>query len=76
MIATLGVGVDTMMTYQQKHVLKKYRQGRIIDKGDEDAVEYLTSVGLMRCGYNDNKKRATAKTTPLGRDSVSFRLFW
>jgi len=49
-------------------LLKKYAKGRDVDEVDEERIEELASIGLIRNGISIKRQKITAKTTPMGRD--------
>jgi len=51
-------------------ILKKYLKGRFVDPADEMYLERMASTGLVKYGYDIEKKKETAKTTQLGYSSI------
>ncbi len=57
-----------------RRILIKYRKGRKVDPTDMDAIKRLSSVGLIRCGFDTENIMPTAITTELGK--VHRFTFW
>lgn len=49
-------------------VLRKYRDGRIVDEEDKEKIRQLSSVGLCTMGLaiEDGEFKGTSRTTPDG----------
>lgn len=62
------LGVTSMMSVleKEKALMEKYRYGRCIDAEDNDAVDTLCSLGLVKTGLSVEKMVETAKTTKMG----------
>ena len=56
-------------------VLKKYKRRKPISDEDKATVERLSSIGLMYIGIELFTTTLTAKTSPLGRGFIKWRLF-
>lgn len=62
----LGVISMTSVLEKEKALMEKYRHGRCIDAGDNNAVDTLCSLGLIKTGLSVKKMVETAKTTEMG----------
>ncbi len=56
-------------------ILKKYSKGKVIEPQDEKYLERMASTGLIKYGFDLDKRRPTAKTTLLGYYSIAPGLF-
>lgn len=51
-------------------ILKKYIKGNIVDAEDKVYLERMANTGLVKYGYDIEKRETTAKTTSLGYSSI------
>ena len=57
---------------KQQNLLKKYKDGRDLDKEDSEEVHELATIGLFHIGISLKRKKVTAKTTPLGVKLINY----
>jgi len=51
-------------------ILKKYRKGRDIDLEDEEIVDKLALISLMKTGISVKRKKRTARTIGIGKKLI------
>lgn len=50
-------------------ILSDYEKGKTVEKGDHELIDFLSSVGLIRCGFDGSMNR-TARTSDIGIDFI------
>ncbi|MCL2607430.1 MAG: hypothetical protein FWD92_02580 [Methanomassiliicoccaceae archaeon] len=59
-------GLGDYTPKQVMKVLKKYTDGRFVEKEDEELMKILSSMNLVRFGMDHDRNERTAVTTDMG----------
>ena len=58
---------EKLFSEKERNILKKYRNGRIVDEGDEKILEKWESIGFVSSGFNWDTMQPTAELTDSGK---------
>ena len=67
------------MDDREYEILKKFSKGAFVDDEDRYIVDRFANIGLIKFGYDTNKKgeiQETASLTPLGYDFYDAETRW
>ena len=58
---------EKLFSEREKEVLTKYKEGRVVDKGDENILKEWELICFVSFGFNWNTMESTAELTDSGK---------
>jgi hypothetical protein len=65
-VAQEGLGMTHAVLESELTVLRRYRDGAVIEKADQNMINRLSSIGLLKMGLDLETMRETTKPTAMG----------
>lgn len=59
------------LSERDKNLLNEFRECKTLGEGEySKGIDELSSIGLIRCGFDTATKKQTATTTRLGQEAI------